>query len=370
MKFSFPTRKNKIDKSVKKPAYVNMRPRIDNSNILEQAKKRKQTNALSNRMQILQGKNSSFPIKRILLGSCMLFLFVGALYLLKNTTIFDVKQIEVITDKQGDYTAVKGVVDGYMSQNILFVSAREIEQKIKDQFSSIHTVYVDKSLSGKLKVEVIEDVPIYYEANNTGIYLINQRGEVMEIVPPNEVLKFDETEQLLRDGQLPADSDQVRIRYLSRLDESEASEIIWKDVPKEEKEATLSQMKGDLSVKINDFSNKLSEQLKEDRFKDLIGSYIPNNQVYAVGDEIPLDSLNFLSLALDFFKSKNLTSTKAVWESTYSLEVFLQDNPSVLLSVKRDHEEQFTDLNTLIYHGQFNGARVVDVRSSNYSVVR
>lgn len=370
MKFSFPKRKNKVEKSAKKPAYVNMRPRIDNSNILAQAKKRKQATVLSNRMQVLSGGNSSLPIKRILIGVVILFLIVGATFLLKSTTIFDVSQVEVITDKQGDYSAVKAIVDGYMSQNILFVSEGEIKRKIQDQFSSIHTVFVDKSLSGKLKVEVIEDVPIYYEANNTGIYLINQRGEVMEIVSPKEVLSFDETEQLLRDGLLPADSDQVRIKYLSKFEEAEVSEIIWKDVPKEDKEATLNQMKNDLNLKIDSFSSKLSTQLEEDRFKDLIGSYIPNNQVYAVGDEIPLDSLNFLSLALDFFKSKNLTSTKAVWESTYSLEVFLQDNPSVLLSVKRDHEEQFTDLNTLIYHGQFNGARVVDVRSSNYSVVR
>lgn len=363
-------RQKKIIKPVKKPAYVNMRPRIDNSNILAQAKKRKKTNVFNSRKEMIPESVSSLPAKKILVIIFLMILFAGSNFILRSTTIFDVKEIVVITDKQEDYSAVKNIVDQYMSQNILFVSSSEIERKIKEEFSAIHTVFVDKSLSGKLKVEVIEDIPIYYEANNTGVYLINQRGEVMEVIPPNERLQFNETEQLIRENRLPADSDQVRIKYTAQLDEAEKNEVIWKDVPKEDKESTLNQMKDELNTKINDFSNKLSEQLKEDKFKDLIGSYIPNNQVYSVGDKISLDSLNFLSIALDFFKSKNLVSTKAVWESTYSLEVFLQDNPSVLLSVKRDYAEQFSDLNTLIYHGQFSGARVVDVRSSNYSVVR
>jgi len=370
MKFSFPLKRNKKEHKATRPNYVNLRPRIDNSNILAQAKKRKKTNTYNVRKLALPENLANLPIKKVLVVIIVLVSLLAFFFFLKNTTIFNVKEVVVITDKQEDYSVVKSIADEYLSENIIFISSSEIEKKIKDRFNSIHTVFVDKSLSGKLKIEVIEDIPIYYEANNTGIYLINQRGEIMEIVQPRDKLQFDETEQLLRENKLPADSDQVRIKYLSKFEEADRSKVVWKDLPKEDKESTLTQMKDELASKINDFSNKLSDQLKEDAFKNLIGSYIPNNRTYKVGESVSLDSLNFVSIVLDFFKSKNLVSSKVVWDSAYSLEVFLQDNPKVLFSVKRNYSSQFSDLNTLIYHGQFNGAKIVDVRSSNYSVVR
>lgn len=366
----FPLFKKKKESSKSRPVYVNMRPRIDNSNILAQAKKRKQKQLLTKRAEFISPQIKSLPLPKILLTFALLVLLIGAFLFLRSTTIFDVKDVEVITDKSESYSIVKEIADKYISKNIIFISSSEIESSIKSKLPSVHTVFVNKTLDGKLKVEIIEDAPVYYEANNSGIYLINQSGGVMEVIEPETKLTFSETELLLRDNKLPADSDQVRIKYLDGYSEEERSKIIWKDVEREEKEAVLNQMKQDLDNKINDFTNKLAEQLKEDRYKNLIGSYIPNNENYSVGDEVPLERLNFVSIVLDFFKSKNLNSTKVVWDSDYSLEVFLQDNPSVLLSVKRSYSSQFIDLNTLIYYGQFNGARVVDVRSNNYSVVR
>ncbi len=365
-----PLFKKKKDTKFARPSYVNMKPRLDNSSILEQAKKRKQKQVIQNRTRAIAPKFEKIPIKRIFIFFSIFVLFVTLFIFFKSTTIFNVNTVELITDKDENYAPIKSIVDSYIGKNSLFVSSAEIENSIKNKINSVHTVFVNKTLDGKLRVEVIEDAPVYYQANNTGIYLINQRGEIMEVIEPSTKLTFSETEVLVRDNKLPIDSDQVRVKYLERFAQEDQSKVIWKDVSKEEKEQVLSQMKQDLDNKVSDFTNKLSEQLKEDRYKNLIGSYIPNSEGYRVGDNISLDRLNFVSIVLDFFKSKNLVSSKVVWDSDYSLEVFLQDNPRVLLSVKRSYTLQFTDLNTLIYHGQFNGAKVIDVRSSNYSVVR
>lgn len=367
MKFSL--RKNKkIEKKVR-PAYVTMTPRVDNSNILAQAKKR-QKKSIKQAKVIHPAVFVNFPLKKI--GIVLLIILpIVALYLfLRNTSIFDVKEVTLISDNQENFQKVLNIIEEYKGKNILFVPDQEVEGKIKDAVPAIHTVFINKTLAGKLKVEVIEDVPVYYEANNTGIYLINQSGEVMKVIAPEYILKFDETEELVKDNKLPYDSDQVRVKYLSKFPEEERNDIIWKDVPREEKEETLNLMKSEVNQKIADSVNKLSEQIKGDEFRNLIGSYIPNDQRYQVGDQLSLESLNFISIVLDFVKSKNFVVEKVVWESDYSLEVILENNPSILFSIKRGYTAQFSDLNTLIYHGQFNGARVVDVRSSNYSVIR
>lgn len=367
MKFNFP---GKTKKQEKRPSYISMKRRVDNSRFLEQAKKRKRQTVIKRTNDALPANIKSLPLKRIFFTGIAIIIFVCVLVFFRSTSIFNVKEVLVISDKQENYNTIKKVVDGYINKNILFLSASEIETSIKKEVPSIHTVFVDKTLSGNLSVEVIEDLPVYYLANNNGIYLINQDGEVMEVIEPSVKLEFDETEKLLLQNSLPSDSDQVRLKYLSQFEESERDSIIWKDVSKEDKDSALNKMKEELNNRIADFNNKLNDQLKESRFKDLIGSFISNSESYSVGDQLSLDSLNFVSIVLDFFKSKGMAANKASWISEYTLEVALDGNPTVTLSVKRSYTEQFEDLNTLIYHGQFNGAKFIDVRSSNYSVVR
>lgn len=367
MKFNFPS---KTKKQEMRPSYINMRRRVDNSKFLEQAKKRKRQTALKRTNEALPVDIKSLPLKRIFFTGIAILLFAVVLIFFRTTSIFNVNEVLVISDKEENYNTIKKIVDGYINRNILFISASEIESGIKKEVPSIHTVFVDKNLSGTLSIEVIEDLPVYYLANNRGIYLINQDGEVMEVIEPSVKLVFDETENLLLKNSLPSDSDQVRLKYLSQFEESERDSIIWKDVPKEDKDSVLNKMKEELNNKIADFNNKLKEQLKESRFKDLIGSFISNSESYTVGDQLSLDTLNFVSVVLDFFKSKGMVANKASWISEYTLEVALDGNPAVILSVKRSYTDQFEDLNTLIYHGQFNGAKFIDVRSSNYSVVR
>jgi hypothetical protein len=368
MKFSFRKKKNP---PTQLPSYVRMRPRVDNSAILVQAKKRNRQQIISSGKQIKAFEFlNNVGLKRILVIIGIVSLVVLGFLFLKNSNAFDVKEVELIVDTKQDYEQIKQIVNEYMGRNIIFVSASQIEASIKNKFNSIHTVYIDRSLNGKLKVEVIEDVPVYYQANNVGIYLINQRGEVMEIVESKGNLVLDSTEKLIQSNALPLDSDQVRIKYLDGFPEEERAKIIWKDVSAEDRQSTLNKMREELNAKINDFSNKLTEQLSSDEFRDLTGSYIPNNYKYAVGDKIDLENLRFVSLVNDFLKSKKFVPIKSVWISDYSLQIFLEGNPTIVVSTKRGSAEQFTDLSTLIYHEQFNAAKLIDVRSSNYSVIR
>lgn len=366
--------KSKRQKALQKrgaalPRYVNMKPRVDNSKVLAQAKKRRFRTRLEGAgvLERLKG----LKIVRVFLGVIIISAIAGLIIFLRTTTLFDVKEIGIIVDKQPNYAIVEEILEEYRNRNVFLISAAEVEEKIKERIPSVNTIFVNKSLSGILNVEVIEDSPIYYLANSNGIYLINQDGEVMEVIEPEVKLELSETEQLIKDNKLPADSDQVRLKYMERFEtEEEKSQVIWKDVPEEEKEAVLNQMKESINAKIADFNNRLQDQVKSDRFRDLVGSYIVADTKYSVGDQIPLENLNFLSLVQDFFKSKNIGIWKSTWTSDYTLEVQLDGNPTVLFSVKRSYTEQFEDLNTLIYYGQFNGARIVDVRSSNYSVIR
>lgn len=367
MRLSF-LNKNKRNES--RPSYIKMVKRVDNSKFFSDAKKRKRQTALKTTTQAVSFNFDSNKLKLFFFLMVSLLSLAGIVVLLRSTDVFNIKEVLVLSDDIENYDEIKQIGELYKDKNALFLSSKDIEQKIKTAVPSVHTVFIDRTLYGVLRIEAVEDLPIYYLANNNGIYLINQDGRVMEVIEPVIKLEFSETEKLLVEDRLPFDSDQVREKYLLGFSEEERSKIIWKDVSEEAKKSALGDLKNEVNLKIQEFSVKLGEQLKDERFRDLIGSYVVNSLNLNVDDQVSLENLSFLSAVLDYFKSKNLIPAKSIWISDYTLEVSLENGPKVLLSVKREFSEQFLDINTLIYYGQFNGTKVVDVRSSNYSVVR
>lgn len=296
-------------------------------------------------------------------------IFILAVVFFRSTTIFNIKNIEVIVDNQKNYNVVNSIAQEYLGKNAFLVSAGSISNKIKEELSSVHTVFINKSLNGSLRIEVIEDVPIYYLVNNLGIYLINQDGEVMEVIDLDFKVELSEVEKLILDNKLPLDSDQVRIEYLESLPEEERASVDWRQIPLNVKESALNSLKDKLNSRFSEFNSKLASKLKEPIFNDMVGSFIPNNVSYKVLDRLSLPDLNFVSVIFDFFKSKNLVVERVDWLSGYTIQVLLSPGTKIFLSTKRPSAEQFVDLNTLIYHGQVNGNKTIDVRSKNYSVI-
>lgn len=361
--------KNKKEQK-KLPKYVRMRPRVDNSKVLAVAQKRSRKNGGFSKIKEELKKVNLKVYVSIIVSILIVASVALVIVFFRTTDVFNIRTINLVVDKQEGFDSINKILEQYKGRNVFAISLDELEQSIKSQVVGVDSVFIDRSLLGTLSVEVVEQVPVFFEANSSGIYLINQSGVVMEVVGPKSPLEFTETEELIRGNLLPPDSDQVRLRYLDLLSEEERGSVIWKDVPLSEKERVLDQMKGELETKISDYNAQLAEQLKEDRFRDLIGSYISNSITYNVGDKVDLENLNFISIVLDFFKSKGFVVAKSSWQSGYTLEVILESGQRILFSVKRSYTDQFEDLNTLIYHGQINGAKIIDIRSSNYSVVR
>ena len=93
---------------------------------------------------------------------------------------FFIKQIEIVGVKNSNKEELELRLDKIRSKNIIFLSEKDFKEAIKDM-NFINSLEIKKIYPKKIKVTVIEDLPI-------GIYL-NDNGEKYLLLENNKIIK-------------------------------------------------------------------------------------------------------------------------------------------------------------------------------------
>jgi len=93
---------------------------------------------------------------------------------------FFIKEIEIVGVKNSNKEELESRLDKIRSKNIIFLSKKDFKEAIKDM-NFINSLEIKKIYPKKIKVTVIEDLPI-------GIYL-NDNGEKYLLLENNKIIK-------------------------------------------------------------------------------------------------------------------------------------------------------------------------------------
>ncbi len=307
----------------------------------------------------------------IAIGSLIILIILGlGISFLLRSDMFEIKEIDIIADNVEDISGMQKIFNQYLDRNILTVTSNELYSEIKKNYPNVEDVLVRKSLDGKLKVEVIQNIAVYYVINFSGTYILDHNAKVLDVFEENKLLITDFEQKILR-GEASPLNDSVKEYYLSKIpDEAERSKVKWDKVSDADKNRFFSEISQDLNNRITTHFQKSLDFIKNSEYVNLSGYIEYLQDSYKKGDFLNKDKLTFIALIADFFRNKNKVMKLTKWLSEYTLEVSLEENRSVLFSMKRELKEQFKDIETLIFHSQFDRFKLIDVRSVNFTVTR
>ncbi len=311
------------------------------------------------------------PLFKFLIILPIIVLAVALVINFRNSSNFSIKNINIIIDDQSKVAIAQGVLDNYKGKNLFTLDRNAMVNDLKAKIPDTSQVFINKTIQGNLTVEIVRDVPTFYAVNLSGSYLLNQNSKVIAVLPNAKPINLTESDKIiLNGGTIDPNSDLVRIKYLGKIDDEDARKaVVWKDVPLDDKKKTVEDLQTDFTNNINSYFNTSQDQLKTTDFYKLVGSFYRSSTVYNIGDSFNHDELNFLAKLFDFFKTKTFPINRVVWTSDFTAQFELESKPVIIFSMKRDLGEQTTDINTLIYYGQFENQKVIDVRSSNYVII-
>lgn len=113
------------------------------------------------RRQIIKRKASLIP-KIWKIGTCVLvLLLILDAYLLFDSRIFNIKNLEVKLDKINCASEANIRQDsGILGKNILLLKSQDIEKKLKSNFFCIKNINLSRQFPGKVKIEVSGREPV------------------------------------------------------------------------------------------------------------------------------------------------------------------------------------------------------------------
>jgi cell division septal protein FtsQ len=312
----------------------------------------------------------TFKALMFLIGA---LLIIGLLWLgvtvLKSDT-FKVKEIEIIADNVDDTSEMSKILDKYKGISVFTINSGQLYDDLKKAFPNVDEVFVHKTLNGKLNVEVVQNLAVYYVINFSGTYILDHNAKVLEVYNDNKLLINDFEQKILK-GEVNAQGDYVREVYLSKItSEEDRLKVKWDQIPQADKDKLFTEIVNDLYARINTAFQKSLDFLKVPKYANLSGYLEYLSKEYSKGDILDKGKLTFISLVADFLRNKQKVIKSTKWLSEYTLEVTLEESRQILFSLKRDLKDQFRDVETLIFHDQFSKARIIDVRSDNFSVKR
>jgi len=316
-------------------------------------------------------KGVATPILRRVLPVFVLvitvILVVFVVSLVRSNKYLKVTNIELLADDQ-DKIKIEDYLSKYKEVSILNIQPDQLANDLKKNFSEIRQVYVEKKLNGELDIEVVREVPAYLLTNLTGTYILNYEGKVIKVLYPTG-LSLNDLEQKVLTNTLPLDDDTIKNKYLEKItDPVQKTKVDWTTVPTDQKQKILNDFINQLNAKIETYYKQVEDKIKASQYTSSISFFEDNNSQYNLGDSIDHTNIVFMGGIIDYLKEKNLPIKRLAWISDYSLKVSLESGVNLIFSTERDIQDQLKDMDTVLFYGKLSGAKVIDVRSSNYSI--
>jgi len=323
------------------------------------AKKRKRS-VYSNRLKEF-APSVKFP-KKLLFIPVIVLVGIIAAYLLSSTT-FRVKSVYVSGDKDKE-SAIEADLESVKGRSIFLVRESDIANSIKSKYENIEDVYVYKFVPDRIEVEVVQSLPALVFSSFTKTTLVKKDGTSLGEVPSISSLKLLDYELKILNGEKDLNAQYIKDAFLSDLSTDDRKTFKFEDVKPEDKEAKFNQIHDSVFQKVYQYRDSIKATLENTDYKNLpfffsFATYEDNPQIFNTALEVS-----------DGLKFRNIIATNNLFLSSYTLEEDTDSGKQILFSTKREISEQFLDLDSIIFAGRFSSARIIDLRSTRYSIIQ
>ncbi|GAB4283789.1 MAG: hypothetical protein Kow0081_0540 [Candidatus Dojkabacteria bacterium] len=297
--------------------------------------------------------------KVILILFASLILIVTWIFLL-NSSLFIVKNINVISDSEIDYyTSFNNL---FKDRNLFYLSTNKVEEKVKQLIPNIDYVFARKIFPNTLELEIKIIQPVAYLNSFTFSALFDSEGEIRSITPVASPLSLSEQEVDLMNNRISADSNLIEQTIINSLTEEEIEEFSWEEVSRERRMEVLQELKAQVEFKLEDFKQR---QLGATDYPHIFifGDYDFSNNSFNE------EKIHFTLDIINLFKAKNLSVKYSEWITSRTLKISLEDDKEFYFSSLRSFSDQLDSLSILLNSDLLGSGQKFDLRTSTISVI-
>lgn len=336
----------------------------------------------------LQRQGRFLVIKRIalaLLAFVILSFLVYLIYQLFQNPYFALEQFNIIGNKTVSQERMDSLLKEFKGKNIFLVQSGSVEKAITDNFPIFNGVEVDKYYPNILFIKISEREPKLIYINLSGIYQVDAKGDVLELINAVPSKLNQEQVNIYRGYGNPNDilvQDRLKTEFsIANKFETKTVEeqlqllgsgFLFDQIKLSEKERVLKILQKEIGAVIDDYLKKNNEIVDNGAFASFPRVDAIELKKYEAEEKIALDRLN-LTLDLNgLFSTRSIPVSRIVWEGELLVTVVLDDQRVIVFGLNRKSSEQFEDyllvLNQLKKEG--HDFKKIDVSSTKVSVKR
>lgn len=314
-------------------------------------------------------------LKILIIPIVALTTIIVALSILSKSEIFQVSDYKILTDNTENQEELVSYTKSFFETNNYFASESALQKYLNESIGNVQNVYIRKSLNQGLEIEVIFKSPEFYLINFSGTYILSPQGQVVDIFSEGIEIPYSDLEKKYLANELTPEAEEIRSIYLSRIEEVEQRDrIVWKDVPLEEKVKILQETVDSIQTKKDSYIAAQFKKIQESKYSNLTGFRDYKDDKYELEDYFDSDRLLFMQNLNKEFQKRDLTHSNINWISEFSLSLestsISNSTKQIIFSLKRSLEDQFKDVDTLIFYNRAVEYRIIDLRSENYVLIR
>lgn len=301
------------------------------------------------------------PLKTIFL----LLLILGSLFtiLVLRNSAFNIQDVKVIAPKEV-IEEINSIVGEYKGTNIYLVREAEVAAKIKTQVPEIEDIYLYKEFPDKIIIEAVQGNPVLILADLAKVDLLDATGKSIGSFSGIQKAGLSEDELKILQGEKDLESDTIKLKYLEGKSDEEKLLFDWSKVSSEDKNRIYDEIKSAIESKVSSYFAGIS-----DIYSKSIYNSLPLVQSYSV-ETLDEKDVNLIVSLIDGISSRGINISKNFLSSKFTLDLTVEDNKMIRLSLRRTLENQIKEIDTVIYYGYFSSARIIDLRSETYSITR
>lgn len=316
------------------------------------------------KFRLLKDKISSLNIKVSLKAILALIslILIAVIFFLSRNVAFNIIEVDVIAPDALKERSLE-IVSSFIGENIISLRESTVSEKLKLEIPEVDRILLYKYLPGKISVEVIQTNPSIIEVSLKSIKYLDVNAKVKGELDYTEFPSLTIEEEKILSGDNMLDSKLVIDKYIENKTDEEKLLIDWSTLDVKEKEKALNSVKEGIQSRIDNYFVSVKEILSQTPFFDL-------PIVEVLDSNLTLDSTEIKSIILvrDNLLSRDKSIESIVLKSEYSFEFKTLDKKTLIFSLIREIGDQVSDLDTVIFYGYYNNARIIDLRTETYSI--
>lgn len=354
------------------PFQRRLRPRANRSdNLLKKRKLAKIKDILS---KILEQKRLIYSVSGFIL---LVVFFLVSGYLL-TSDYFSVKRLEFIGNTSVSDKVLQDNLNQIVGTNIFLLRGNIVKTQLTNNQIYFQNIQIKKFLPDKLIITLQERQPSMTIINFTGSYLIDDQGNVIEVIDQG-IINFSSSDIDIIKGFGDPNGDYVQARMKTDLDitpdpenPADANETFdFSTYSLSEKLATLEQIRSELMGKASEIHSRFAQAASRSDYAALPRIYEYSNELYNVNDQVNLSKLELTREARTYFSAnQSLIIERITWEGPYLAKFNFTNGKTILFGTNRNISEQIEDYIVINEQLRLNGKdfSIIDLSSKKVSV--